>query len=222
MLQTSTLQFLRGLKKNNDKSWFDKNRTAYESAKKDYETFIQGVIDELGKKDAHIAGLRAKDCMFRINRDIRFSKNKSPYKTNFGASVKRGGRKSRYAGYYLHVEPGESFVGGGIWMPMPAELAGVRQEIDYNLDEFQKILRSASFKKYYNGLYTDQEISLSRVPKGYETTNPAAEFLKLKSFFSMTPSDDKALVSKDLVKTTVHKLLAIKPLVDFLNQAVGE
>jgi uncharacterized protein (TIGR02453 family) len=222
MLQPSTLQFLKGLKKHNDKSWFDKNRPSYESAKKDYETFIQNVIDELGSKDIHIAGLKAKDCMFRINRDIRFSKNKSPYKTNFGASVNRAGKKSKFAGYYLHVEPGESFVGGGLWMPMPPELARVRQEIDYCLDEFRKILKSASFRKHYDGLYMGEDIALTRVPKGYDADNPAAEFLKLKSFFSMSPTDDKALIAKDLVKNTVQKLIAVKPLVDFLNRAVEE
>jgi uncharacterized protein (TIGR02453 family) len=222
MLQASTLRFLRELKKHNDKTWFDQNRPAYESARKDYESFVQAVIDELGRKDSSVAGVRAKTCMFRINRDIRFSKDKSPYKTNFGASINRGGKKSKFAGYYLHVEPGESFAGGGIWMPMPAELAKVRQEIDYCLDEFRKILKTAAFKKHYDGLYTDKEISLSRVPKGYAPDNPAAEYLKLKSYFSLSPTDDKTLLSKDLVKTTVNKLIAVQPLVDFLNRAVDD
>jgi uncharacterized protein (TIGR02453 family) len=222
MLQASTLQFLRGLKKHNDKTWFDQHRPAYESARKDYASYVQSVINELGKKDNSIAGLLAKDCMFRVNRDIRFSKDKSPYKTNFGASVNRGGKKSKYAGYYLHLEPGESFCGGGIWMPMPPELARVRQEIDYCHDEFRKILNSASFRKHYEGLYTGDDISLQRVPKGYTPDNPAAGFLKLKSYFSMCPLDDATLQSKDLVRNTVQKLLAVKPLIDFLNRAAEE
>src|SRR5687767_4304000 len=106
MLQSSSIRFLKELKKNNDKSWFDAHRPAYESARKDFESFIQQLIDTTGKKDAAIAGIKAKDCMFRINRDVRFSKDKSPYKSNFGASINKGGKKSVYAGYYFHFEPG--------------------------------------------------------------------------------------------------------------------
>src|SRR5687767_2190591 len=106
MLQTSTLKFLRDLKKNNDKTWFDNNRFRYDTAKGDFEIFVQKVIDHFGKKDETIRDLVAKKCTFRINRDIRFSKDKTPYKTNFGASIDRGGKKSIYAGYYIHIEPG--------------------------------------------------------------------------------------------------------------------
>jgi uncharacterized protein (TIGR02453 family) len=222
MLQPSTLKFLRGLKKHNDKSWFDKNRASYDAAKKDVESFIQAVIDNIGGQDLTIAGLRAKDCMFRINRDVRFSKNKSPYKTNFGASVNRGGKKSAFAGYYLHIEPAESFMGGGIWMPMPPVLVRVRQEIDYNLPEFRAILTRASFRKYYNGLYSGDDVALTRVPKGYAADNPAAEYLKLKSLFSMAPMTDADLQSPALVRESVKRLLAVKPLVDFLNRAVED
>ncbi|MEN9684476.1 MAG: hypothetical protein RLZZ28_262, partial [Bacteroidota bacterium] len=103
MLQASTLQFLKNLKKNNDKQWFDNNRSAYEAAKEDFATFINQVIREFGKTDATIAGLTHRDCLFRINRDVRFSKNKAPYKTNMGASIVAGGKKSPMAGYYFHL-----------------------------------------------------------------------------------------------------------------------
>ena len=152
------------------------------SAKKDYENFIQQLIDKLSKSDESISGLRAKECMFRINRDVRFAKDKSPYKTNFGAFINKGGKKSNLAGYYFHLEPGASFVGGGLWMPMPKELAQVRQEIDYCFAEFKKITSAASFKKSYAEISHAEEYKLQRVPKGYEADNPAAEFLKLKSF----------------------------------------
>ena len=118
MFQPSTLKFLRDLKKNNNKPWFDAHRNQYEDARNDFENFIGAVLEKLGKKDDTIRDLKPKQCMFRINRDIRFSKDKSPYKTNFGASIDRGGKKSIFAGYYLHLEPGKSFVGGGLWMPM--------------------------------------------------------------------------------------------------------
>src|ERR1700730_13780996 len=116
MLQSSTLKFLKNLKKHNNKAWFDTNRSTYENAKADFENFIQSVLHRHGKKDADLKDLVARKCMFRINRDVRFSKDKSPYKTNFGASMDRGGRKSGFAGYYFHLEPGSSFVGGGLWM----------------------------------------------------------------------------------------------------------
>src|SRR5688500_14425321 len=109
MLEPQTLKYLKGLKKNNSKPWFDIHRTAYEAARIDYSNFIQLVIDELQKTDTTIAGMTSKECLFRINRDVRFSKDKRPYKTNFGASIKRGGKKSLFAGYYFHLEPGGSF-----------------------------------------------------------------------------------------------------------------
>src|SRR5881296_1954324 len=108
MLQQSTIKFLKDLKKNNTKEWFDANRKVYESAKQDFENLVQTVITQYCKKDNDIASLKPKDCMFRINRDIRFSKDKSPYKTNFGASINKGGKKSMLAGYYFHCEPGQN------------------------------------------------------------------------------------------------------------------
>ena len=220
MLHSQTFRFLSGLRKNNSKAWFDAHRSDYAAARANVEDFMQAVIDSLGAKDPSIAGQTAKDCLFRINRDIRFSSDKSPYKTNFGASVNRGGRKSRFAGYYIHLEPAASFSGGGLWMPMPPELARVRQEIDYTLPDLQKILNAASFRKYYPGLYAEKEVSLARVPKGYAMDNPAAAFLKLKSFFAMSPLDNDTLVSKQAVSETVKRLVAARPLVDYLNVAV--
>src|SRR6476660_1610082 len=119
MLQSSTLKFLKDLKKNNNKTWFDAHRKQYEAAKNDFENFIQSVLDKHSKNDADLKELTAKKCMFRINRDVRCSKDKSPYKTNLVASMDKGGKKSGLAGYYFHLEHGRSFVGGGIWMPSP-------------------------------------------------------------------------------------------------------
>src|SRR4026207_2423805 len=147
MLQSSTLKFLKDLKKNNNKPWFDANRERYEEAKADFANFIQQVIDVHSKKDKTLASLKAKDCMFRINRDVRFSKDKSPYKTNFGASINKGGKKAfGSAGYYFHLEPGGSFTGGGLYGPAPEELKKTRQEIDYNFTDFKKIIHSKKFR----------------------------------------------------------------------------
>jgi len=221
MLQTSTLKFLKDLKKNNNKPWFDAHRKEYEEAKKDFAGFIQTVIDKHGKSDPTIKSIVAKDCMFRINRDIRFSKDKSPYKTNMGAYINRGGKKSLFGGYYFHCEPGQCFVGGGLWMPMPPELNKVRQEIDYNFEAFKKIIGSKKFKTVYKDLSRDAEYVLTRVPKGYEPSNPAAEYLKMKSFVSLTSLKDGDLTSKDLVKKTITAFEALQPFVDFINQALS-
>jgi uncharacterized protein (TIGR02453 family) len=222
MLLPATIKFLKDLKKNNDKSWFDAHRPQYEAARKNFELFIQSVIDKHGKNDASIKELAAKSCMFRINRDVRFSKNKNPYKSNFGASINRGGRKSIYAGYYFHCEPGESFVGGGLWMPMPPETKKIRQEIDYCFDEFKKIIGNKKFKTVYGDLYRGEDASLTRVPQGFEKDSPAGEFLKLKSWLAMQNLKDSDLTSDGLVKKTVAAFEALQPLLVFLNRALDE
>ncbi len=221
MLQPSTLKFLKDLKKNNNKPWFDANRRRYEEAKKDFENFIQQVVDALGKKDKTIAGIKAKDCLFRINRDIRFSKDKSPYKTNFGASINKDGRKAfSSAGYYFHLEPGQVFLGGGIYHPMPSELNKIRQEIDYSFKEFKKIITEKRFRTIYKELDKSHDFVLSRLPKGYEADNPAAEYLKFKSYITITVFKDSELTSKSLLKKTTGAFVTLKPLIDFFNRAL--
>lgn len=222
MLQSSTLKFLKDLKKNNNKPWFDANRKRYEVAKADFVQFIQSVIDKYSKKDKSLTGMKAKECIFRINRDIRFSKDKSPYKPNFGASINKDGRKAfSSAGYYFHLEPGQLFLGGGIYQPMPAELNKVRQEVDYCFNEFKKIITSRKFKSVYGDLDKSKEFLLSRVPKGYEADNPAAEYLKLKSYLAITQLNDKEVTSKNLLKKTTAAFESLKPMIDFLNRALA-
>ncbi len=222
MLQSSTIRFLKDLKKNNNKPWFDANRKVYENAKADFAAFVQQVIDLHAKKDASIKGLVAKDCLFRINRDVRFSKDKSPYKTNFGASINKAGKKAMSsAGYYFHLEPGGSFMGGGIYMPGPEELKKVRQEIDYNFPAFKKLIGQKQFKALYGDLDKSDGLSLSRVPKGYEPENPAADYLKLKSFIAMVELKDADLASKDLVKKTVAAFAALQPVIEFINEGLN-
>ena len=221
MLQPATIQFLKDLDKHNHKEWFDANRKKYDAAKEDFAALVKKVLEVHGKKDEHIAQLLPKDCMFRINRDIRFSKDKTPYKTNFGASFNRGGKKSVFAGYYLHCEAGdESFVGGGLWMPEPEDLKKVRQEIDYNFDEFKAILANKKFVSVYKELYKGEDSVLSREPKGYEKNNPAIEFIKRKSFIAMHPLTHADLMDKGLLKKISTAFEALQPLVMFINRAV--
>ncbi|MDQ3279095.1 MAG: DUF2461 domain-containing protein [Bacteroidota bacterium] len=220
MLEPQTLRFLTQLKKNNNKPWFDAHRAQYEAARIDFSNFIQLVIDALQKSDTTITGLMARDCLFRINRDIRFSKDKTPYKANFGASIKRGGRKSGFAGYYFHLEPGQSFVGGGLWMPEAPALKSMRQEIDYNWEEFQTILQEKGFKKIYSDLYKGNEVRLSTMPKGYEKDNSAADYLRLKSFIAETHIDDEELTKSSLHKKALAAFEAIQPLLNFINRTI--
>ncbi|MEI9944023.1 MAG: DUF2461 domain-containing protein [Chitinophagaceae bacterium] len=223
MLQSSTIKFLKDLNKNNNKPWFDAHRKDYDAAKTDFAALIQTVIDKHGKKDITIKDIKAKDCLFRINRDIRFSKDKTPYKNNFGASINKSGRKGiNSSGYYFHLQPGQSFVGGGLYVPDPEALRKVRQEIDYNFANFKKIIASKQFKSLYGKLDDSKEFLLSRVPKGYEPDNPAAEYLKLKSFITMIDVSDKDLTSKDLVKKITTAFEALQPLLVFLNESMVE
>lgn len=223
MISPSTLQFLKDLKKHNNKEWFDANRDRYARAKTDFENMVAGMIQKMGSFDASVAHLQAKDCMFRINRDVRFSKNKAPYKTNMSMYVSKHGKKAMdCAGYYLHVEPGASFVAAGIWMPMAPELKKVRQEIDYNFDEFQKLVKQKSFRNLFPDLDRSEGAVLSRPPKGYEADNPAIEYLKLKSFIVTTPLADDVLMGKSMLPTVSAAFKTAFPLVQFINRALEE
>lgn len=222
MLQTSTIQFLKQLAKNNNKEWFDANRKKYDAAKTDLASFFQQVIIEFAKTDASIATVNVKDCLFRINRDVRFAKDKSPYKTNMGAYLNVNGKKSITAGYYLHIEPGNSFVGGGIYQPDADALKKIRQEIDYNFDDFKKIITSKRFKAVYTkGLSMDGEVSLSRPPKGYDESNPAIDYLKLKSFVGKATLTDAEVTDKKFVSIVVKAFKALHPMIVFFNNALS-
>ena len=221
MFHTSTVNFLKELKKNNNKLWFDSHKEKFFSAKKDFENFIEKIIFITSSFDDDIKELQVKNCTFRINRDIRFSKDKTPYKTNMGASFNKGGKKSIFAGYYFHLEPGEkSFAGGGLWMPDTVELKKIRQEIDYCLPEFKKLLSSSSFKKQYNGLEMNEAQMLVNIPKGYEKENPAAVFLRLKSFVATKNIADNLLQTPQLINEVSSAFKALMPLVKFMNRAI--
>lgn len=220
MLEPQTLRFLSRLQKNNNKPWFDAHRKEYEAARIDFQNFIQLVIDDLQRTDTTIAGVAARDCLFRINRDVRFSNDKSPYKTNMGASIKRGGKKSPFAGYYFHLEPGKSFVGGGMWMPETAQLKAMRQEIDYCWEEFKALMEEKTFKTTFGDLYRSAETELVTTPKGYEKNNPAINYLKFKSFIAEAPLSDEELTSAALHKKTVAALRTLYPFICFINRTV--
>ena len=220
MLQRSTINFLKALEINNNKPWFDEHRKVYEAAKADVQNMVGQLIPTIAAFDEPIGALQIKDCTFRINRDVRFSKNKLPYKNNMAVYLSPGGKKAVAAGYYFHIEPGKSYAAGGFYSPMPAELSKIRQEIDYNFDALKTIIDQKTFKKFFpTGI--DGIASLVRPPKGYDENNPAIHYLKMKHFIVSTPLTDAQLQDGNLVKELAKIFAAMKPLNDFLNHAIA-
>jgi len=216
MLQPATLQFLADLKDNNNREWFEVNRKRYETAKKDVEHLTQALLLEVAKYQEGVADLPPKKCIFRIHRDVRFSKNKAPYKTNMGLHIVKDGKKSGNAGFYLHIEPNNCFLGGGMYMPPSPTLKKIRQEIDYNTAEFRAILAEKNFCENYGKLGGSQ---LKTAPKGYPRDHPAIDLLRHKDFVAMKSIDDDTLLAEDFVTWAAEAFKAMKPLNDFLNRA---
>ena len=219
MINPSTLSFLRNLKKNNNKEWFDKNKDKYLTSKDNIADLTDALLKECLRFEKGFSGLTSKDCIFRIYRDVRFSKDKRPYKINMGASLNVGGKKVQNAGYYLHIEPGGSFWAGGIWMPPGDQLKKIRQEIDYNGKEFKKILSNKDFIKHFKGL--DKSYQLKTTPKGYDKSHPDIETLKLTSFIAWHKFTDKEVVNKNFIAQLSKGAKIMKPLIDFLNTAMS-
>jgi uncharacterized protein (TIGR02453 family) len=216
------LSFLADLAQNNNKDWFDANRKTYEVLKKEWQVKVATFIKQIAEFDKTVSHLEPKDCIFRINRDIRFAKDKSPYKTNFGAYICMAGKKASVAnraGYYLHIEPNKSFIAGGLYMPDAPDLKKVRQEIDYNFKEFNSILSNKDFKKHFKTLEGEK---LKTTPKGYDEKNEAIEFLKHKSFIVSKAVTDAEITGKDFEKMLIESFRVMKPFHDFLNKALEE
>ncbi len=223
MLAPKTLQFLTKLKKNNSREWFNQHRDEYDAAKENFIELVNQILANTGQFDEDLSLLTYKDCIFRINRDVRFSKNKDPYKNNMAAYFVKGGKKSWLAGYYFHCEPGgKSFIGGGLYGGEPNQIKKVRQEIDYNWEEFKSILENKVFKKLFGDLSKEEGMSLIREPKGYEKDNPAIDYIKLKNFIVAVPVTDEELTDKKLIKKIVSCFAAMQPLLRFLNRAMED
>jgi uncharacterized protein (TIGR02453 family) len=223
MLQADTLQFFRELRLNNNKDWFDANRHRYEHAKKDYHQLVRKILDGLQKHDQGLFQLQVKDCTFRINRDIRFSKDKQPYKTHLGIIMSPYGRRLEHAGYYVHLdEEGGCFAGGGIYMPSGEVLKKIRQEISVFYEDLVEVVESEDFREVYEDFDREDGVVLSRPPKGYSADDPAIEFLKLKSYTATKAFPAEWLTDETAVDRIVNILAKLKPLVDFLNRALKE
>jgi uncharacterized protein (TIGR02453 family) len=214
------LKFLKDIKKNNDRVWFEKNKPRYLEAKQSFEDFVSAVLKEFTKFDEGLGNLDAKKLTFRIYRDVRFSKDKSPYKTNMGAGFSPNGKLVQEPGYYIHLEPGnKSFVAGGIYMPDAANLGKIRQEVDYNSERLMKIMKAKSFKKHYDGF--DDFDKLKTMPKGYAKDHPQIEILKNKSFIVSKSFTDKEVLDNKFVSKVAASAKEIKPLNDFIRDAIA-
>jgi uncharacterized protein (TIGR02453 family) len=222
MIHNHTLSFLRELKANNSKEWFHDHKHDYQEARENFLEVVNQLIQSISSFDEGIAAshLDPRKCVMRINRDIRFSPDKTPYKSNFFAFMNKDGKKSPYGGYYLSITPEESFQGGGIYMPESSVLAKIRQEIDYNYAEWENIVQDADLKKYYGEVKPSGK--LSRPPKGYDKSNPSVEWLKFKGFYTQQFLSDAKLKEDNTLQGIVFSYKAVKPLVEFLNKSIAE
>jgi uncharacterized protein (TIGR02453 family) len=212
------LAFLSDLTDHNDRDWMTANKKYYQEAKKAFEGQVNELIEGISGFDEELVSLAPKDCIFRINRDIRFSKDKSPYKTNFGAAMTPGGKKSPLPTYYIHVQPGNSFLAGGMYMPQPAELAKIRQEIDYNAGELKKIVEDSDFQKIWGEL-TGEE--LKTVPKGYPKDHPNIDLIRKKSFIVVKNLSDEELLKDQFTQEAIRMFKILYPFNQYLSVAVS-
>ena len=216
----TTLHFLKKLKINNNREWFDSNKTEYLASKEIFEVFVSELIKGINKFDKKVSlDLKPKDCTFRIYKDVRFSKDKTPYKNNMSASINPGGKKSNIPGYYFHLEPEACFLAGGVYMPMPDVLKAIRQEIDYNPLPLINVLKSASFKKEFNGL--DEEDKLKNPPKGFNKDHAHSEILKNRHFIVSQKFENKVILKKEGLIKTLDSFKAMYPFLDYLRKAIG-
>jgi uncharacterized protein (TIGR02453 family) len=215
-IKKSTLDFLTELKCNNNRDWFVANRPRYLNAKDNFESFVQEIINKIILFEPVMKGLEAKSCVFRINRDIRFSNDKSLYKSHFGAFIVRGGKKNgdKFAGYYFHIEPGKSIMAGGAYTPPSQWLSAIREKISDTADEFIKITHTKDFIKYFGAIDGEK---LKTAPKGYPANHPYIELLKFKSYLVVNEVSDKMVISNDFIDHVVNVFKAMKPLNDYLN-----
>ena len=217
------LDFLRDLEKNNNREWFSTNKERYQKVLKKWNALCENLITEIGRFDENIAPLTIKDCTYRIYRDTRFSKDKSPYKTHFGVFLAKGGKKSMHAGYYFHIGTGNSseyphahMLASGNYCYDNMAVKILREDIS---DEWQTF--STSILGQVNRLFIpDMEGALKRVPREYDPNAPYADWMRMKSYCLTAKTDDKFLLEDDLAKRVAELFKTTKPFIDYINRAV--
>ncbi|MEO0897875.1 MAG: DUF2461 domain-containing protein [Bacteroidota bacterium] len=218
MIHPNTFTFLNELKEHNVKEWFDENRGRYQEARKNVIDVVDDIIDGIIDFDDSLRGIDPKKCLFRINRDVRFSANKDPYKTNFGASIAKGGKKSGYAGYYVNIDPSGCFAGGGFYMPPSPVLKKIREYIDLNGERLEEIIQEEKFVKTFRDI--DRGPELKTAPKGFPKDHPHIHLLRKKSFTAINSFSSKDFQKKNMVDEVVETFEALAPFVHFLNDAM--
>lgn len=220
MLSQEAIQFIDDLKANNATEWMHANKKRYEIFKKEYHAYIALLLDAMKPLDKSLENLEIKNCTFRINRDIRFSKNKDPYKTNIGVWMSTNKNRKNSPGYYIHFEKRKSFIAGGIWCPEPNDLKTIRKEIEFFHEDLDKIVHEKKFVKEFSGLDYDGNTVLKNAPKGFDGNHPAIEFLKLKSFTATQQIEEAAFSKENFADLISKKLIALQPLNKFLKRAL--
>jgi uncharacterized protein (TIGR02453 family) len=217
-MQKLVLDFLAQLAENNNREWFRENKKRYEDAKEDVESFVDSIIPALAKFDDAVKYVEAKDCMFRIFRDVRFARDKSPYKTNMGAWITRSGRKSSGPGYYIHLEPGESFLAAGVYMPEPDQLKKIRNEIYHNIEEFKAILNDKNLTRIKAGLHENDKGKMA--PRDFPKDFPDIELLKFKHYTLTSHFEDEMVCADHFFDNVLMAFRAMVPLNSFLKRAL--
>ncbi|OCB76489.1 DUF2461 domain-containing protein [Flavobacterium crassostreae] len=220
MLTKESVQFLDDLNANNNRDWFAANKKRYDVFKKDYQQLVAAFLDIMKPLDPSLEMLEVKNCTFRINRDIRFSKDKSPYKSHLGIWLSSGAKGKNRAGYYVHIERGASFIAGGFYAPLPEDLKKIRKEIAFFYEDLETIIQDQTFQKEFGSFSRTDKSTLKNPPRGYDKDHPALDLLKLKSFEVLQEFDFTEITQKDFAANKCKKLILLQPLNEFLNRAV--
>lgn len=215
MLTHHSLQFLRNLEQNNNREWFHANRKDYEQSKEEFEKLSQEILTGIAQFQENLLNTSVRSCILRINRDIRFSADKSPYKKYLAAGFGPGGKSSGKVDFYLHIQPnGESFLGGGMWAPTGSQLSSFRQEIDYSPYILKGIIEAETFSNYFNEIHGER---VKKMPKGYSVEHPDIELLKYKQLFFVHKYADDEVLSKTFAKDVINGCRILKPYLDYIN-----
>ncbi|KAH8695066.1 hypothetical protein BGW36DRAFT_299974 [Talaromyces proteolyticus] len=233
IIHPNTMLFLEDLKQNNERQWLKAHDADYRASKKNWDTFVEAMTEKIVEKDETIPELPAKDVVFRIHRDIRFSNDPTPYKPHFSAAWSRTGRKGPYAAYYLHLQPGHCFIGSGLWMPESSKLALLRDAIDRDSARLKSVLRNEGLRReFFKGIPDEerkavkafvsqnQESALKTKPKGYNQDHPNIDLLRLRSFTVGKPLPDELFLSPDAQEQIGSLVEILVPFVTYLNSVV--
>ena len=210
-IKKEVIDFLKELKANNNREWFTEHKKQFKEVETDAKSFFATLKDELNTHD-EIEKLK----MFRIYRDVRFSKDKTPYQPHFAGSFSRAGAHRR-GGYYLRVRPGESFIAVGFWQPEPKDLLRIRKEFERDAEEFRKIIGSKSLKSVWGDLEGEE---VKTAPKGFNKENPNIDLIRKKAFVFVRNFKDQEVLKKDFLKTVNDSFVAIRPYFDYMSEVL--